>query len=157
MLYRDSVQISVTTCCLHGSILPSMESYNPQKKTWFSMYWSPCCWTKPGVRGGFCVNLVVDFNHSSWDFSSAMLPTTGVLRSVTSWLQEDIPPTFVGCMLERCEGQQIQNKVAKVKRTQGWNHSRIQWQERKTQELRDWTSDCVYETAGSSLFFFPWR
>ena len=37
------------------------------------------------------MNLVVDFNHSSWDFSSVMLPRAGVLRGVTSWLQEDIP------------------------------------------------------------------
>ena len=58
-------------------------------------------------------------------------------------------------MLERCEGQQIQNKVAKVKAPLGVGITvESKDKKEKTQELWDGTSDCVYETAGSSLFFF---
>ena len=53
------------------------------------------------------MNLVVDFNHSSWDFSSVMLPRAGVLRGCNFMAAGGYPSTFVGCMLERCEGQQI--------------------------------------------------
>ena len=59
-------------------------------------------------------------------------------------------------MLKRYEGQQIQNKVAKVKVPVGVGVTvESNDKKEKTQELRDWTSDCVYETVGSSLFFFP--
>ena len=46
------------------------------------------------------------------------------------------PSTFVGCMLERCEGQQIQNKVAKVKAPLGVGITvESKDQKEKTQEL----------------------
>lgn len=122
MLYRDSVQISDTTCCLHGSIsLHQWSPITPQKKTWFSILAGlTCCWTKAWVRWLLCVNLVVDFNHRlASDFHQLSASCSRSSEECNFMAAGGYPSTFVGCMLERCEGQQIQNKVAKVKEPLG--------------------------------------
>lgn len=64
------------------------------------------------------MNLVVDSDHSSLGPASVVLSIAGDEWCIFMPAGGYLSP-FVGCILEKCEGQQVQNKVATKNENKG--------------------------------------